>query len=255
VPLLSCLEAAALIPADAVTVLLVGSRALGWQHARSDLDVVVVSTAPWSGPVTDRQKVALPEGTIGLVVTDVDGVLCEVKYWTEAQTQDLLTKVSWSEWDAGSTGDSMSTNELLLIERLPSAVPLSGKDWWADVADQVRQSAARSQAALACLTHADDRLDDVSGLLESGDVHGAVVALQRAFVHVTDALTASLGCPGTDSKWRPRRIEAANSDVLSAAEYWRTTTMQDFDPQRPEAWVDRTIFRCSQIMLDIRLGR
>ena len=53
------LEAAALIPDDAVSVLLVGSRALGCHHERSDLDVVVVTAASWPGPVTGRQKVAL----------------------------------------------------------------------------------------------------------------------------------------------------------------------------------------------------
>jgi hypothetical protein len=253
--LLAALEAAALIPPDAVAVLLVGSRALGWQHERSDLDVVVVTAGPWPGTITDRQGVSLAEGSIGLVVTAVDGVLCEVKYWTEGQVRELLTKVTWSAWDAGSTGDSLSTNESLLVERLPSAVALSGETWWADVADQVRGSAARSQSALACLTRADDSLDDVSGLLGSGDVSGAVLALQRAFVHVTDALTASLGWPGTDSKWRLRRVEAVDSEVLPAPEFWRITTMRDFDPQHPEMWVDLVIFRCSQIMLDVRLGR
>jgi hypothetical protein len=252
---LASLEAAALVPADAVTVLLVGSRALGWHHERSDLDVVIVTAGPWSGPVTDRQKVALAESSIGLVVTSVDGIPCEVKYWTEGQVREMLTKVSWSAWDAGGTGDSLSTNETLLVERLPSAVALSGEAWLAGVAQQVRESAARSQTALACLTRADDSLDDVSGLWASGDLTGAVLALQRAFVHVTDALTAGLGQPGTDSKWRLRRIEAVGSEVLTAAEFWRIATMQDFDPEHPEPWLDLVVFRCSQIMLDVRLGR
>jgi hypothetical protein len=253
--LLACLESAALVPADAVAVLLVGSRALDWQHARSDLDVVIVTTEPWSGTVTDQQPVALTESTIGIVTTAVDGVRCEVKYWTESQIRETLSNVRWPAWDAGNTGQSMSQNESVLVERLPSAVALSGDAWCADVAEQVRASAAYSQFALASLTLADDSLDGLSGLLESGDVSEALLSAQQAFVHVTDALTASLGWPGTKSKWRLRRVEAADSDVLSAAEFLRITTMRDFDPERPEDWVDLVISRCSQIMLDVRLGR
>src|SRR4051794_35859560 len=120
--LLACLESAALVPADAVAVLLVGSRALDWQHARSDLDVVIVTTEPWSGTVTDQQPVALTESTIGIVTTAVDGVRCEVKYWTESQIRETLSNVRWPAWDAGNTGQSMSQNESVLVERLPSAV-------------------------------------------------------------------------------------------------------------------------------------
>ena len=100
-----------------------------------------------------------------------------------------------------------------------------------------------------------DSLDDVSGLLGSDDFRGALLAPQRAILHVTDAMTASLGWPGTDTKWRLRRIEAVDSKVMSPAEFWRVTTMRDRDPERPEDWVDLVISRCSQIMLDVRLGR
>ena len=253
--LYAALSAAALVPDDAVAVLMVGSRALGWQHERSDIDVVIVSTTPWSGPVAERQKVALAESSIGVVVASAGGIPCEVKYWTEAQVRETLGKVGWSAWDAGASTDSLSMNELLLVQRLPSAVPLSGQEWRAGVADEVRRSAAHSQAALASLDNADDMLDDVSGLLGSGEVDAAVLALQRAFVHVTDALTASLGQPGTDSKWRLRRVEAADTDVLPGADFWRIVTMQDFDADRPLHWLEHTLFRCSQIMLEVRLGR
>ena len=253
--LLDVLTAQSLVPDDAVAVLMVGSRALGWQHDRSDLDVVVVSTGPWPGPVTERQKVALDEGSIGVAVTSVDGVLCEVKYWTESQVRQVLTKIGWPAWDAGGSGDSLSTNELLLVQRLPSAAALSGSDWWRGVADEVEDSAAHSQAALASLAHADGMLDDVSGILGAGDLDAAVLALQRAFVHVTDALTASLGHPGTDSKWRLRRVRAADTDVLPDAEFWRIVTMQDFDTDHPHEWLEHTSFRCSQIMLEVKLGR
>jgi hypothetical protein len=246
---------AALIPDDAVAVLMVGSRARGWVHQRSDLDVVVVSVSPWSGRVDERHRVALADGSIGVALTSVDGIPCEVKYWTEPQVDQMLAKVGWSAWESGDTGGSLSANELLLVQRLPFAKALSGRDWWQAAADEVRNSAADSQAALASLANADDMLDDVSGLLGSGEVEAAVLATQRAFVHVTDALTASRGHPGTDTKWRGRRVGAADTDVLPEAEFWRVVTMQDFDTERPLAWLEHTLFRCSQIMLEVRLGR
>lgn len=253
--LLDALDAAALVPDDAACVLLVGSRARGWQHARSDLDVVVVTASPWAGATDERQAVALPDNSIAVAVTEVDGVRCQVKYWTESQILSLLDKVDWAGWDTGRTGDFLSTNECLLIERLPHAVALRGPDRAADLADRIRASAACSYLSLACLTRADESLEDVSGLWESGDVPAAVLAAQRAFVHVTDALTASLGVPGTDTKWRLRRVEATDGTVLDADEFWRLTTMQHFDAEHPERWLDHVTYRCSQIMLDVRLGR
>lgn len=254
-PLLGFLTEAGLVPHAAASVLLVGSRARGWQHDRSDFDVVVVTPQPWAGKTDSRQKVALTEDSIALAVTSVDGVLCEVKYWTEAQILEMLEKVAWSAWDAGSTGDSLSTNESILVERLPHALALSGQAWLDGIAAQVRASAAHSCFALACLIRADDSLDDASGLWQSGDVPGALLAAQRAFVHVTDALTASRGSPGTDSKWRLRRVEAIDSSALGADEFWRLITMQGFDPGQPEAYLDLLTYRCSQIMLDVRLGQ
>jgi hypothetical protein len=251
----AALDDAALVPDDAVAVLMVGSRARGWQHERSDLDVVMVSASRWDGPVTERQRVSLADASIGVAVTSVDGVACEVKYWTEAQVRETLAKVAWSVWDADEPGDPLSANELLLVQRLPHAEVLAGHDWWRVVASEVRESAADTRAALASLANADDMLDDVSGLLGSGQVDAAVMALQRAFVHVTDALTASLGQPGTDTKWRRRRLRAAATDVLDEEEFWRVVTMQDFDAERPLEWVEHTAFRCSQIMLEVRLGR
>ncbi|MBV1849990.1 hypothetical protein [Catellatospora tritici] len=253
--LLGHLDQAGLIPEQALGALLVGSQARGWQHARSDLDVVVVSPNTWTATVQSQQPVALTQSSIGVAVTAVDGVLCEVKYWTEAQILEMLDKVSWAAWDAGNAGAALSTNEAYLIERLPHAVALVGAEWANDITDRLRDSAALSSFALACLTRADYSLDDVSGLWQSGDVRSALLAAQRAFVHVTDALTASLGSPGTDSKWRLRRVESVNSDTLTADEFWRLTTMQDFDAQQPESWLNLLVYRCSQIMLDVRLGR
>jgi len=64
VDLLAALEAERLVPDDAASVLLVGSRALGWEHARSDLDVVVVTTSPMEAVIDERHLIAPDEDVV-----------------------------------------------------------------------------------------------------------------------------------------------------------------------------------------------
>jgi len=132
---------------------------------------------------------------------------------------------------------------------------LRGSEWLDAMVGDLRSSSAFSCLTLSALSYADRQLDDVSGLWASGDLRGAVLAAQRGFVHVTDALTASCGHPGTDTKWRLRRVEAAGSEALGADEFWRLSTMHGFDNDHPELWLDHVTHRCSQIMLDVRIGR
>jgi len=178
-----------------------------------------------------------------------------VKYRAEAQFHALVAKLSWAEWDAGRAVGSLTASERLLVERLPHAVALRGSEWLDAMVGDLRSSSAFSCLTLSALSYADRQLDDVSGLWASGDLRGAVLAAQRGFVHVTDALTASCGHPGTDTKWRLRRVEAAGSEALGADEFWRLSTMHGFDNDHPELWLDHVTHRCSQIMLDVRIGR
>ena len=252
---LEILEERSFLPGRCLAVLLVGSVASGWSNAKSDYDFYVVSAEPWLGADRKTINVPLDPPAIHTESFYAHGRRWEVTYWLPAQIEQLIGKVSWSQFDRDLVaGQILVNSEKLFLERLATCVPLRGADWLAQRRRELEESAFRSLMVTVSLGSADSAVEDALGQLESGDLYNAVLSAKRALERTVDALLEQHGqYGGPSSKWRPNRFLAANPSALSFDEYWAIETMRDFDPEDPVKWVIRILTLCQDLSMKIEI--
>lgn len=252
---LDVLQHKELVPEDPLAVVVVGSVTRGWAHAASDYDLYVLTKAPCRVPGGRAMAMPLTPDTVTTVEFADDAQRYEVTYWTDAQVDQVLGKVTWEAFDSGESSLRVLTSqEELFLERLVDGVALVGAEWLRQRAEQLRDSAYRTFVATRSLSESDGKVEQALGMLEAGDTHSAVLAARLAFEQATDALLDSHGVYGTNTpKWRARRVREAALDALPFERYWALQTMADLDPKRPEEWVRRTAQFCKDLSLEVEI--
>jgi hypothetical protein len=241
------------LPADLLSVLSVGSYAHGWANSRSDHDFYVISATTWRGRRTGSISVPLRPRVVPVQVITVGTQRCELKYWTDAQVDEMLTKVTWRRFENYRVSEKVLTEpEELFLERLATSLPLLGTDWLELRREQLATTAFRTFLVTRSLSEVDDCAEDALGQLDAGDVYSAVLSARKALGHVVDALLESHGHYGSQVvKWRARRLLEAAPAQLSFERYWELETMTGFDPAAPQRWVNEVIKVCKDVALEV----
>jgi hypothetical protein len=243
------------LPPDHLAVCAVGSLARGWANERSDYDFNVVADRQ---PATNRARVIrvpLRTPTVPTRVLQVEGRRWELKYWTDAQVDEMLAKVTWDRFESGrSPADALTDDEELFLERLTTCVPLDGADWVTTRTEQLAATAFRAFVTARSLAAADNCTEDALGQLAAHDHLSAVLSAHQAWGHAVDALLESYGNYGSRiPKWRARRFQETAPAQLAFADYWAIETMRDYQPSAPESWIDRVISMCRELALEVEI--
>lgn len=248
------LQSRGLLPASALAVIVGGSVARGWQHARSDTDFYVVVAEGWTGDSNGVNAVALEPASVPTYSLSVAGRRWELRYWLDGQVDQLLTKVSWAKFEhGGELGDDVSQAEATFLGRITGALAVVGEDWLDRRRAELAASAYRSIFTARALSDMDSFVEDTLGLLEAGDQRSAVMAAQLALAYAANAVAISHGEYGAEAKWRARRIEAVASPILPFDRYWELATMRTYDPDRPETWVLSVLQLCRTVAVQVQI--
>jgi hypothetical protein len=244
-----------LLLADHHAVLLVGSHARGWANSRSDFDIYLVSAGRWDGDGCGSISIPLYPPTIQVESFYHAGRKWEIINWQDAQIEQILAKVSWDEFERGRLAAyPLSTREEQFLDRLATCVVLAGEEWVRGRRGQLDGSAFRSFVIARSLRYADDAVEDALGQLDAGQLDSAVISARNALGHAVDALLEQHGEYGSHSpKWRPLRFRAANPSALSFTDYWSLETMLDYDPDKPEKWINEVLTVCQDISMKVDL--
>jgi predicted nucleotidyltransferase len=240
---------------ELLALLLVGSQARGWANSTSDYDFCVVTRSPYRGSRTRTVAVPLDPPTTATRELVVQDSRCELAYWTSGQIVQMTDKVSWARYESGASSlKSLVEVEETLLERLATAVPLSGADWLEQQRAAVEDSAFRAFITTHSLSSADGKIEDIVGMLERGDIESAVLAARLALDHMIDAMLDSRGIYGSRiPKWRMRRMREGTELPLTPERYWDLTTMVGFRQDDPVAWVDEVVQECQALSLQIEI--
>lgn len=251
---LQLLESHDLLPEDPLAVVLVGSRARGWAHAGSDIDIMAVVQEPITDSRAVELEVSVRPGRIQAVGIYAGGPRLEIKYWLADQIDQVLTRVSWNAYEnRDSSEERLDVQSRIMLERLMNGVPLRGDSWARSLAERIRSSAFRAFQVDSALAICDGRAESALGMLASGDADSAVLAAREAFDSAIDALLMAHGELNLNRKWRARRFRELSPGSMSYAEYWEWETMRGLDPGKPEEWVRAVVRLCKNIWLDIDL--
>jgi hypothetical protein len=232
-------------------VFLSGSSTRGWSHATSDHDFFVITDDPVAVDATVvKHDLSVEPPEVRVVVRHVDGVRWDVEFWQDAQVRQIVDRCFVDDPDA-PLRRPFTHCEVDLAYRLLQGIALSGEGWLGSVRSSLERSRLRSILVNRALHGADALLDDTAGLLLSGDLHTAALAVRDAFGRVVDALLIDAGelCPGP--KWRARRLQEVRPDALPWDEYWAVETMRAYAPERARSWIEDTMDRCRRLMLEI----
>lgn len=253
--MMDTLRARQLVPDTCQAAYVVGSAARGWSNNRSDVDLCLISTEPWSVPESIDVPVPLQPATVPWHTFHADNHGWDLAYWLDDQVDQMLAKISWAEYDQtrASSDDVLTPREEVFLARVATCVPLAGEDWLARRRAEIEASAFKSILVTRSLGSASLAVEDALGQMEIGDLHSAVLSARMAFGHTVDALLAERGEHESHitTKWRARRFRTANPTALTFAKYWAIETMQDFDPQEPSKWVTEVLTLCQDLSLKI----
>lgn len=242
------------LPDGLQAALLVGSYARGWANAGSDIDVVVVATArPTEG--VSVLPVPLDPDDIVFVGGYAGSLGWEVKYWLVDQVEQLLAKVRWEGFETNqAAAQSIIEQEELFLERLVTAVPLSGAEWLQKTRSRLAESAFRTLVVSRSLGFADKAVVDALGQAEAGDLTSAALSARSAYGYAVDALLESHGAYGSLTvKWRARRVQEAALPELPFEDYWSVETMATCDRDDTRTWVSDTVRRTRRLMMATEL--
>ena len=237
---LSCVD----VPSDCRCLYLSGSLVAGWGHATSDLDVYVISAGPVSPPVvTAYTYVDMEPPEVPVCVHHVDGRRWDVEYWTDGHVDQLLGRIEEGRVPLDGLVD--------FLYRITVGVPLMGDAWLEERRAQIARSRLRPMLVETCFDRADGLIEDAVGMLEVGDHASAVIAARQAFAEAVRGLLAVRERYAPQPKWRARQFQLARPTEMSWDEYWRLETMQGFDPEHPERWVEQVLEKCRSLMMAV----
>ena len=251
--------AATPLPDDMLCVYAAGATAVGWGHARSDLDVYVVSRSSprvaWNRLAELGADVEPDEAVVPRLSPLVEGVQAEIEYWRADQVDAVLARFFDAHWAAGIREDPPFTDaDVEFAHRLRTGLPLVGADWLDSRRSSVDWRALERVLVRRRMDAADGYLDEALGLLEHGDEDTAALSAHVAFGYVVDALTIQGGVLSVKAKWRARLVAEVRPPALQWDDYWAVETFRGYDPEHGREWVETVVARCRALMLEVETG-
>jgi hypothetical protein len=238
--------------ADAVCVFISGSVTRGWTHAKSDLDVFVVSkeSLEVDPQVLEifEQRISTLDPVIRVAIGEIGQFRADIELWREMQIDELIRRFAVGV--PGQDIPSLDRTEKELIYRLTSGVPLSGDIWWAQRRGAILTSSYGLWLSENCKLAAEGMLEDVSGMLESGDAESAALAAREGFCGSLEALLAVYGDYSSSRKWLFRRIQDVRPSEVTVEEAWETIAMSSAATD-PASWAKRTANLAQSILLAV----
>jgi hypothetical protein len=251
--------AATPLPEDTLCVYAAGATAVGWGHARSDLDVYVVSRSrprvAWDHLAETGVDVEHDDAVVPRLSPLVDGVQAEIEYWQAEQVDAVFARFFDVHWAAGIREDPPFTDaDIEFAHRLRTGLPLAGADWLETLRSSIDWRGLERVLVRRRMDAADGYLDEALGLLERGDEASAALSAHVAFGYVVDALTIQAGVLSVKAKWRARRVAELEPAELPWDDYWSVETFRRYEPERGRAWVEAVVGRCRALMLEVETG-
>jgi hypothetical protein len=233
-----------------------GAVAAGRAHARSDVDVYVITELLDPVEPTDHEyRGGNGELIPFLLRNGRDGYRLDVEYWREAQVDHVFTRIADRPLGGPRLiGLNVGEDDLDFLSDVWSGYSLVSPSWLSARQKTLRGLRLDLLVASRRFSQADSSIEDALGLLESGDEPSAVLAAALAFAFVVDGLAAAAGELSPNPKWRAQKVLRARPAVLSWETYWDIETRSGLAAAPPDVWVRDVLAQCQALMLSVDFG-
>ncbi len=231
-----------------------GSHALGWNHARSDFDLYVITKTPveidrhapdavdvWGIDVdADPPKIGLFLGSFGPYRSDVE-------FWLESQIDHVLRRLPRT---SAVTDDVINfpSADREFLSKLAAGRAIAGEAWLLDRQRLLGASQVHRAITVQGMLTATSLLEDTAGFIASDDVASALLAVTQAFDVTIDALLALHGDLTPQQKWTARRFRAVQPGGISFERYWTIQTRSTYRASNPREWIEDTARECHRLL-------
>ncbi len=236
---------------NALSVYAAGSIIQGWGHAASDLDLYVVTDAqlPLDGDLEAfERRVSTKDPVIHIVLGEFGPFRADIEVWRASQIDEVIS------WFADGTPSQEAPEpgqwEQDLLHRLASGRPLHGVAWWQERRDAIHRSGYGLWLAENRKLSAETYLEDVGGLLVSGDAQTALLSAHEALLGSVEALLATYGDYSIKRKWLYRRLVATNPSEISTEDAWALITMSGAVDD-PSGWAEKAARVAQRLLLTV----
>lgn len=206
--------------AEAEAVCWTGSTAAGWGNALSDVDLYVFSDQELQLPIDETMETWWNTDESGLRWLSWMGrygdTCVDLKVWPTRALESVLTPyIAPNEPEFCGLSYEMQD----LIFRVAIAIPLKNTAYFDTMRKVIYGSSYRQSLARSIKSKAENRLNDFSGQLASGDVMSARFSATLAAYSAADHCVVLAGdlCPV--QKWLPRRLQGAPACGITPDEY------------------------------------
>jgi hypothetical protein len=239
----------------ATCVFAAGSLVLGWAHAASDLDLYVLSEqqlVPGGELESFVRHVSTEDPVIRIVIAELGPYRADMEFWRTVQIDEIIGR--FAAGVPSQDAPELDKGEQDLIYRLVTGRPLHGQDWWESRRDAVLRSGYGRWLAENRKLIAETYLEDVGGLLRSGDVDSAVLAAQEAFAGALEAALAMQGDYSINRKWLSRRLQRHPLPDITPEQAWAVLVMKDATDDLA-GWAEATGRTAQRLLLSVeRVG-
>ena len=237
--------------AAAECVYAAGSLVLGWGHAASDLDLYVISEeplVPGGGLESFVRHASTEDPVMRIVIAEFGAYRADIELWRTVQVDEIIGR--FAAGVPSQDAPELDKSEQDLLYRLVTGRPLHGQEWWASRREAIRRSGYGLWLAENRKLIAETYLEDVGGLLRSGDVDTAVLAAQEAFTGSLEAVFAVHGDYSVNRKWLARRLREYPLPEIGADEAWAVLLMVGAADD-PAGWAESTARTAQRLLLTV----
>ncbi|TDB90341.1 hypothetical protein E1264_05520 [Actinomadura sp. KC216] len=233
----------------ATSAFVAGSVVLGWGHAASDLDLYVIVDDPITvspGQEAFTRDASTADPTINIVIGELSQYRADAEVWRIVQIDEIIGRFSGEIPD--QEAPELGKLEQDMLYRLVSGQALHGRPWWEERRSAILNSRYGAWLAENRKLSAESYLEDVGGLLQSGDLETAVLAAREAFTFALEALLAVNGDFSINRKWLYRRLATTPLRELSLDEGWALLNGKGA-AEDPRGWSERAARSAQQMLL------
>lgn len=243
---------------DPLAIFFSGSHTLGWNHAKSDLDVYVVTREkitvdPSLGDTWEIDTDVTPS-SVTLLLGTLGPFRSDVEFWLEEQIDQTLARLP-SPTDMGAAVN-FSENDRELLDKLHIAKPISGAGWLEERQRRLAESRVGFMLAKRSMITSHGLLEDTAGFLGNGDLESGFLAVRAAFDKGVDALLLSAGSLTPQPKWGARRVKKVADPALPFDRYWAIVTLSGYTNAGARAWIEDVARTTHDLLIEtaVRVG-
>ena len=237
--------------ANAICAYASGSVIQGWGHANSDLDLFMVTDEKFL--VDDsleffERHVTTADPVMHIVLGEFGAYRADIEVWRACQIDEIIGR--FAAGLPSQDAPEVEKAEQDMLYRLASARPLHGAAWWSARREALLDSRYGLWLAENRKLIAETFLEDVGGLLISGDNLTATFAAFQAFLGALEALLALYGDYTVNRKWLHRRLETYQPKEVSLPEA-RAALLMAGAAEDPGGWAERTARSAQRMLLAV----